>query len=111
MRTLTPGTPVHVGTVAASPLRSAVENRDYGAHPAVTIRPYPGGQYDSGTLWTVRLPDGREEIADESMLTPAPVAGYATASARSADGSPLTLTLCARHHNPAGCTACPAVNA
>lgn len=72
MRTLTPGTSVTVGTVAPSPLRSARDNRDYGAHSAVTVRPYPGGQYDSGTLWLVRRPNGAEEIVDESMLTAAP---------------------------------------
>lgn len=69
-RMLTRGAPVIVGTVAPSPIRGPEQNRDYGVHRAETVRPYPGGRYDSGTMWVVRRANGSEEIADESMLTP-----------------------------------------
>ncbi|WP_100813028.1 hypothetical protein [Microbacterium lacus] len=65
-RTLERGAAVIVGTVRAG-VGPVV--RDYGARPAVTVRPYPGGRYDTGTLWVIRRADGVEGVADESMLT------------------------------------------
>lgn len=68
-RTLTPGTVVTVGTKGPNILAPAVQRRDYGAHTATLIRPYPGGPYDYGDMWTVAR-NGVEQVApvSESMM-------------------------------------------
>lgn len=69
IRKLARGAVVTVGTVAPNAVRPASESRDYGAHTATLLRPYPGGQYDSGDMWIVER-NGRESVApvSESMM-------------------------------------------
>jgi hypothetical protein len=68
-RTLSAGAVVIVRTVVPRATRPASESRDYGAHVATLVRPYPGGRYDTGDLWIVAR-NGRECVApvSESML-------------------------------------------
>ena len=70
-RALRPGATVLVGTKRHNIVASAQANRDYGAHVATLVRPYPGGQYDAGSdMWIVAI-NGREGVApvSESMMS------------------------------------------
>ena len=71
-RELRRGQTVLVSTSRHSPLATAAERRQY-CRRGTLVRPYPGGAYDSGTMWMVDYGTGEPLPADESMMSVAEV--------------------------------------
>lgn len=88
-RAFAAGAVVEVRTVAPNAIRPASESRDYGAHLATLVRPYPGGRYDMGSdSWVVSI-NGRESVApvSESMMVEVQTVTFADGEVRRVPGT------------------------